>query len=362
MNLGMKAIWNRSMLRAGGMALVGAALAAGQSTVNVTGGRLMVAAPNGDQSVKVEVRGTGARLFGFPGVADGSLYSGLSGVEETMGTGNDAVEVDVEGGQSFDVKVDTGSGPATTTVKWKILPGILSPAAVMVNGTGLGERKVDVVVESEVNSAVVGIDTGSATEVKTVVKSSNDSAFLRVSSAGTARKSQFELEAKAQVLEMDLRATGTNLDDEMVYILKQGRPATVAVDWALDGLAGNDKLEATLDAPGSTVTQRGTALGRGGDDDVKFTTAAFGTATGLVLNGGAGNDKREQVIQGRYLASQTLQTRLLGADGNDILLLTTDTGIFGTGLTGDLFPVINCGPGVDQFNAFGQILGCESRL
>lgn len=48
--------------------------------------------------------------------------------------------------------------------------------------------------------------------------------------------------------------------------------------------------------------------------------------------------------------------------GGDILVSTTDTGIFGTGLPNDLFPIIDCGPGNDRFNASGEILSCEARL
>lgn len=48
--------------------------------------------------------------------------------------------------------------------------------------------------------------------------------------------------------------------------------------------------------------------------------------------------------------------------GDDILVSTTDTGIFGTGLPNDLPSIIDCGLGNDRFNAFGIIRSCEARL
>jgi len=122
-----------------------------------------------------------------------------------------------------------------------------------------------------------------------------------------------------------------------------------------------DLIIAKVSNSGGTVTHTGSILTRGGDDEVLLETSAFGTATGVLVNGGTQNDTLSQVIQGRFLASPTLQTRMLGGDGNDTLVIRTDTGIFGSGGI-DLFPIVNCGAGVDNFNAFGQILGCEARL
>ncbi len=107
-----------------------AASASAQTAVSVSGGRLSLTTPSGDQSVKVEVSGSGlARVFGFPGIADGTPYGGLSGVSVTTGAGNDKVEFELLSAQSFDIRVDTGAGPAETKVKWKILAGGLAPAA-----------------------------------------------------------------------------------------------------------------------------------------------------------------------------------------------------------------------------------------
>jgi hypothetical protein len=142
----------------------------------------------------------------------------------------------------------------------------------------------------------------------------------------------------------------------------QARRAEVNLNWAIDTGAGEDQVDALVSASGSTVTQRGSVLTRGGNDTVQFETDAFSTVTGLTINGGPGADLLAQVIKGRFQSSQTLRTSMFGGDGDDELILTTDTGIFGTGLPNDTVPLIDCGLGTDRFNAFGLIRACESRL
>lgn len=334
-----------------------------QSVATVTGGRLSVRTPASDQSVKVEVRESTARLFGFPGIADGTAYAGLSGASIQTGGGNDKVEVEVLSSLSFDIAIQTGSGAAETSVKWRITPGVGTPAASVQVGSAPGSIRNSLVeVQSESNRAAVAIDLGTATEAVAKVVSPNNSEFLKSSLLANATKVQYEVESSAAALELDIRGGGTALPDDGAYVITQKRTAAVTANFDLNMAGSADKLEIKLDAPGSTVTQTGIIRGGLGDDDLKIDTAAFRTTTGLEMTGAGGNDKLEQVIQGGFQASQTLQTRMLGGDGNDILILTTSTGIFGTGLPGDLFPVINCGLGADEFNAFGQILGCEARL
>ncbi|MCU0227819.1 MAG: hypothetical protein MUF01_09300 [Bryobacterales bacterium] len=364
MNLNQRLKQHGNVLLACGLAagVVGAMGAAAQSVVDVTGGRLAVTAPSGDRSVKVEVQGRTARLFGFPGIPDGAAYGSLSGVSVQTGSGNDQVEVAVESAESFDLRVDTGIGQATSKVKWKVLAGAGSPAInIEIGGAGAQERLAVIEVDSESSFAAVNIETSPMTEVAAKVISSNVSDFLRVGFGATAPKTSLEVVSAAASLETEVRGGPTGAADELVYKIVQTRPAIVSTLWSIDTGAGNDKLEALIDAPGSTVTNRGSILARGGDDQVKLESNAFGTATGVTINGGAGNDQLEQLVKGRFLPSQTLQTTMLGGDGADSLVLTTDTGIFGTGLPNDLFPIINCGAGVDTFNAFGQIRGCESR-
>jgi hypothetical protein len=340
-----------------------AGLSGAQTVATVSGGRLALTTPGGDQSVKVEVSSGLARVFGFPGLADGTSYSGLTGLTVLTGAGADSVEVEVRSVGSFDVNLDTGAGAATTKVNWAILPGGSNPAAnITVNSDTNVDQKLNVEVESASQNAAVSIQTGELSEISTKVNSSNVSDALRVVFGATAPKTALEVGSNASALEVSVAAGASAATDELVYKITQSRPAEVSLNWAIDAGAGDDKVEAFVAAPGSTVTQRGNVLGRGGNDQLLFDTSAFSTVTGLTLNGGPGADELSQVIQGRFQASQTLRSRMLGADGDDSLRLTTDTGIFGTGLPNDLFPIIDCGPGNDGFNAFGVVRGCEFRF
>lgn len=359
MNLGMR----MGFLRLAGLAALGMTAALAQTSVTFVGGQLSLTTPGSDQNVKVEVEAAVVRLFGFPGITDGTAYSPVAGVAVITGAGNDQVEFDVQSALSLDVRIDTKTGPSKTLVKWKLLAGGAAPVASLdIDSGASGERYVSVELDSETPNATVLVDAGTATEVLTKVNSSNLSDTLRVSFGAAAPKTAFELVSAASSLTADVRGGGTGGQDELVYKITQTRPATVDVSWAIESGAGDDKIEAVISAPGATVKQRGSALAQGGNDFVLFESDAFSTETGLTLNGGLGTDYLAQVIKGRFQASQTLQTVMAGGDGNDILILTTDTGIFGTGLPNDLFPIINCGPGIDQFNAFGSIRGCESRL
>jgi hypothetical protein len=334
-----------------------------QTLANVTGGRLTLSTTGSNQNVKIEAISGVARVFGFAGIADGTSYGSLTGITLTTGAGQDLVEVEVSSAQSFDVRVDTGEGNSETKLKWRILGGAGMPAANFTRaGAQTGSQVLSLELESESNRAAVSVDAGGATEVGTLVKSSNVSEYLRVAFTANAPKLSFELGSAAAALDVDVRGGGTAGSDELVYKIAQSRPAQLQVNWALDALGGSDKVEAMVSAPGSTVTQRGSVLGRAGDDTLLFETDAFATITGLTLNGGPGADRLSQVLKGRYQASQTLRPTLLGGDGDDVLVLTTDTGIFGTGLPNDVFPVIDCGLGSDLFNAFGLIRGCEARL
>lgn len=342
---------------------VAAAPGNAQTAVNFTGGQLSLRTTSASQQLKVEVQGATARLFGFSGVPDGSPYSGVTGISLHTGAGNDDVEFLVQTAQSLSVEVNTGSGSSTTVIKWKTLAGTTSPvAAIDITSGTSGRRFVHVEVESEAPNAVVNLNAGAADDIAAKVTSSNITNTLRVAFSASAPKTQFEVSSNASLLTADVRGTGTPLPDEMKFSITQSRPAVVDLTWNIESGAASDLIEANVSASGSSVTQRGSVLGHGGDDQILFETDAFTTVTGLTLAGGAGNDKLHQIIKGRFQSSQTLQTVMTGGDGNDILLLSTDTGIFGTGLPGDTFPLLNCGPGTDQYQGFGLIRFCEIRL
>lgn len=345
--------------------LMAIAPAYAQTVVTQSGGRLTLATPGDDQSVKIEVgpNAGAVRVFGFPGLADGQQYSGVTGLSVLTGAGKDFVEIAAQTPQNFDIAIDTASGDSEAIVKWKVLSGgASSSATVDLNSDPSGTQIAVVEIDSEAQNAFVTVRAPSATDSTLKVQSSNASTFLRAFLESGARKSVVDVSSSASTTQLDLRGGSASGANEGAYTIQQARPGAVNVNWAVSGSAADDKVEAKLSAAGGTVVQRGFARGLGGSDLIQFETEALSTTTGLAINGGDGNDFLREIVKGRFQLSQTLQTRLLGGNGDDELTLTTDTGIFGTGLPNDLIPVINCGAGIDRFNAFGQIIGCESRL
>jgi len=345
--------------------ILAAAPAAAQTVVSQTGGRLSLTTPNGDQSLKAEVGPIPGvvRVSGFPGVPDGREYSGVTGLAIQTGAGKDSVEVEVDSAQSLDVSIDTGAGESQSKVKWKIAAGVASATAnVDISSATAGVQVASVEIDSEAQNAAITVRAPTASEAQVKVNSSNASTFLKATIDSAAPKLSVDLSSEASALEVDLRAAASSRTREATYSILQGRVAPVSVNWAVDGSGSADRIEGKIVAPGGTITQRGQIRTLGGDDTVTIETDSFGAVTGLVINGGAGRDVLSQAVKGRFFPSQTLQTRMLGADGDDDLILTTDTGIFGTGLPNDLFPIIDCGNGNDRFNAFGVIRSCEARL
>ncbi len=351
-------------LLATAIALVGGTANA-QTVVTQVGGRLALTTPNSDQTVKVEVGPLAGvvRAYGFPGIADGTEYSSVTGVAVTTGAGLDKVEVKLETPGSFDLRVDTGSGESETKVAWKILSGAAAAAATIdiVSATS-GRQLAAVEVDSDARNATVTMRARNANDFTGKVASSNTSDFLRAVVDTTSPKFAFDLASAASVLEFDAVGGNAALANDLKYNISQSRPASLQLNWALRGGNLGDVVEAKTSASGSTIVQQGLAQFFGGDDNVKFETEGFSTVTGLTIDGGAGNDQLAQIIKGRFQNSQTLQTKLFGRAGDDELVLTTDTGIYGTGLPNDLFPIIDCGLGNDRFNAFGIIRSCEARL
>jgi hypothetical protein len=340
--------------------------ASAQTIATLSNGHLSLTTPNGDQSVKVEVGPSASqvRVFGFPGLTDGAPYFGVTGVTVTTGNGQDFVEFDIDAPQGLDVNIDTRGGQGEAKILWDILPGLESAdASVTLASTGGLMPKATIEVVSEAPSASVSIDTGAAQEVAGKVVSPNASDFLKVALASAARKSSFDVTSAASMLELDVAGGLTTAQTEMKYDIAQTLTANIAVNWSLLTGAADDKIEAKLSAPGSTIVQRGLIRTGGGNDFALIESEGFSTVFGQTLDGGAGADELSIVTKGRYQASTTLRTRMVGGAGDDKLVLTTDTGIFGAGQgVPELFPVINCGDGIDQYNAFGQIISCESRL
>jgi hypothetical protein len=342
-----------------------AGTAAAQTTAGVVGGRLTLTTNNTDQNVKVEMKeGLGiARVFGFQGIADGTAYTGVSAVTVNTGSGFDKVEFDIESRQSLDIRINTGTGALESKAQWKIL-STTSPVSAAVTYTGAANplSKVEVSFDNETNNASVSLDTGNNQEVTAKVLSDDLSNSLAATFNARAAKTGFELASNALTLDVTLRGTHATNFSEVGHVINQLRPASVRVQNDVTLSAGDDKHELKIGAPGSVTTVLGTIRGQAGNDNILVEAQGDSVINGLTLDGGAGDDFLSNQTKGWFQLSQTVGANIFGGSGNDFLILTTDTGIRGTGLPNDVQNIIDGGEGFDLYNAFGFIRNCEGRL
>lgn len=345
--------------------LLAAGSAHAQTQVSVVGGRLTLTTNNTDQNVKVEMKEAPgiARVFGFQGIADGTAYSGVSAVTVNTGSGFDKVEFDIESRQSMDIRINTGAGALESKAQWKVL-STTAPvnAAVTYSGAANPLSKVEVVFNNETANATLSLDTGAASEATAKFLSDDLSNSLSASFNSRAAKASFELASNAQNRDVLLRGTHSTNFSEVTHVISQLRPAAVRVTTDVTLSSDNDKLEGKVSALGSTTTILGTARGLQGDDNLLYEVEGVSVVNGLTLDGGDGSDFLSNQTKGWFQLSQTVGANIYAGPGNDILILSTDTGIRGTGLPNDVQNNIDGGDGFDLYHAFGFITNCEGRL
>jgi hypothetical protein len=296
------------------LALAGSAF--GQTTVSFVNGKLTLTTPGTDQNVKVEMKGAegAASLFGFPGIADGTIYSGVTGVS-----------------------INTGAGDALTKMQWKIRPGAAQTNASLTLASAAGGLQLaEISFDSEtLGNASINVNTGNASEVVTKVNADDPSNRFDVAFNSRGGKTLLEILSAALTLNVNARGTHNAALNEINHSIAQIRPGTMNVATNVTLGANADKFEGKVSAPGSTAVHTGTINGGGGDDFINIETDSTSSVNGQTVSGGA---------------------------GNDFLILFTDSAIRGTGLPNDVEPIINGGVGFDLYNAFGLILNCEGRL
>ncbi len=345
------------------LSLAGSAL--GQTSATNIGGRLTLTTGSGDQNVKVEMKEAAgvARVFGFPGIADGTAYAGISAVTVITGSGRDRIELDIAAAQSVDIRVHPGSGDLESKLQWKILPSaspISATASYSMPAGGL--KLVNVEVDNEAQNARIDIDTGNGTEVSAKVLSDDPSSTLGVAFMSRGAKTSFELTSAASILDAAVRGNHAGASSEVKHVINQIRPGTVRVNKDVSLGTGSDTIESKIAASGSVTTLTGGIRAGSGNDTVLVEAEGASVVNGLALEGGAGDDFLSNQTKGFFQLSQTVGASIFGGAGNDVLILTTDTAIRGTGLPNDVQSIIDGGDGFDLFNAFGLIRNCEGRL
>ncbi|MDJ0942882.1 MAG: hypothetical protein QNJ30_05440 [Kiloniellales bacterium] len=277
-------------------------LAQAGTAVAQTAGTLEVLGSAGSDSITISVGPAAGEvtLFGVPGVADGTVFTGVDRLAVSTFNGDDTVELDLEVA-AIRVDIDTSTGADVVKVAQRTPPGAAELAA----------------------------------------------AFNFVTSTN-ADSIEFALESSAAEVDLDIGfRTDTNAD-QVKLLLDQQVPGTVQLD--VDGTLGTnaDSFELVAKGPALFVIN-GRVSGEVLDDIL--TAEIDGAAAGaLVLSGDSGNDSVS------YLAKAELSgaPRVLGGSNEDSLKLLVEGPLDGTPLLdgGAFFDSCDASPGV-------QVINCE---
>jgi hypothetical protein len=317
------------------------------------------------QNVRLEVGPvTGeVRVYGFPGISDGTSFSGITSALVKTGGGNDQFALDALTFGDFAVAVDTGAGELSTSVQWKVGVSAAPVASTFDLVSIAGPNQfANVEFVNDAAKATFAARVVCATSSTTKVLSVDPTDTLGVSYFGSAVNTTLEVTSRAQALNVAARGSHTAIGNSVKYTINQNEPAPVNFATGLALGPGNDSLELLVNAPGSPLTLTGIVRARGGDDLLLVVPTAASTTSGLALGGEAGADQLTFDVKGAFQLSPTLRTRLLGGAGNDLLTLQTDSAIVGSGLPNDLVPLIDGGADFDLYKAFGEIVNCEGTF
>jgi hypothetical protein len=384
------------------------------AAVSVANGVMTISAPAGGLNSKVIVGpATGAvALFQVPGAGDGQAFSGIRSLRVVSGAGVDQVDLEITQTVNFDVFVDTGAGDSAVQVKWIIPPtaATLNPRLDVRQGAGFKRAQVDL----ESFGANVDFDwthTASgagSSEIKGEVEfkegSRNAQADLRLTTSSvSADKVELIADSIADNLRLDIIGRGTDsintkvlADDRgntldvlydiigdatannVAFEMASAMPNVIA-DFAIDGGAqmdevklgmvqlvpgtirsildldlagGMDKTELKYDGVGAALTLTG-LINSGADNDEIGLNSGFNTTSNLVISSGDGSDGVKAEIKGSLNSVGAASMRLLGGNGDDLLLLRAEGGAFGTP------SVVDGGAGFDIGAGPGQVVNCE---
>lgn len=283
---------------AAAMLFAGPALAAASQT----GGTLAVTGSFADDSIQIRVGpfAGDVAVFGVPGIADGTVFTGVDRLEVSTENGGDTVEFDIET-DAVQVWLNTGSGADSVKIEMRTPAGAVELAAAFTIFTGTNSDSVELKLDSRAAEVALAVDFDTSTN--------SDQVSVLV-----------EQQVPGNVA-IDVNGTlSTNSDS---FKLVAVGPALFAVSGSVDGGVGADGLAAEID----------------GD--------AAGT---LVLDGSAGDDSVEYVAKGNLNGSP----RMLGGSNSDSVKLLAEGAVTGS-------PLVDGGAFTDSCDASAGVTvqNCE---
>lgn len=296
------------------------------------------------------------RLSGVPGVADGTVFRGITAIDYVSGAGREKIKIDQKGTVLPSLKITTGAGSAEIEIKAEV-DRVAQATSGIVLASGTGDTVLNLLLDSEADALDVRWNLGASTGLNLInasVISDEPTARLTGSIAATTGASRDKVElgikSAATNVGLDLRVRTTNAEDEVKTVIEQLVPTTVRarVDYDLDGVSLTaDKLDFLFAGGRSTLELTGDFKTGGNADLAKL--ALTGSVRGTFrADGGGGDDVVLVEVSGSYVGAASV----LGGTGNDLLTFAVSGGASGT-------PSMNGGVGTDRCTGNVARVACE---
>jgi hypothetical protein len=303
-------------------------------------------------------------VFGLHGIPDGTVYTGIQGINWVSGAGDTSLQLEINQTEDFDVDIQTGPGNAQLQSKYIVPVGastLVSPS-ISIN-TGAGRKKVEVQLESftpNIQFDLIGNMGAGATEMKSELQfkqgSLNASANLDFRFSGTNNdKAEILIDNEARDLNIRL---SPQLMRELTTKIMGDDPASAAkVLFAPVSQAGGSKLGFEMTSRAPNIDLGYDVLGGAGVDEVNLTLVTLDQAT-LNSNSqialGQGNDKLELKFDGFDSNQNTFAGLFDLGGGNDEAKIEFKGTVIG-GFQ------LDCGAGNDKAVGFANRMACEQN-
>lgn len=300
---------------------------------------------------------------GVEGVPNGTVYTGVTGIEWRSDAGNNRMVFEVNQADDFDISVTTGASNVELDVKWVVPPESTAPITPSVEVTaGAGTRKIQVQLESFGRDVDFGLRTAfmaGNTELKGELQYKEGSVRaggrMALDFGPGLNKVSLLVDSKAQHLNLDLAPR--YMQELETKVISSDPSSTAHVRYAPVGVSSGSKIGFEMLSAAPSITLDYDVTGSSGLDEVKLGLTTLGAATvnsnvrGFLYGA---NDKLELAYKGLPGARINLTGAMDLGPGDDEAVLLRE-GISTTA------PMLSCDAGIDKAVGWPveRTLACE---
>lgn len=227
-----------------------------------------------------------------PGIADGTLFTGITSVSIQLGEGLDQIDIQAFGDSRTSYTINTGNGGANVNYL-SDLSGVVAPVSFNLTG-GVGVETVKIETFGSVQPAMVISPLSGLAEVNFTA----------------------DIPSVAGVFTSNFRVIGGQPGDYIVNAVGLTDTARINLAWNIAGGTGSNTIKTELNSPNTSTRLGGfvTLTGGAGQDllETKFAGAANTVAMNLTSNGGGSNDTINMLFDQTAPASMRLNVRSQG--------------------------------------------------